>query len=157
MTEKPAPPPSRHAARHAAAARDFRALAVPFTRRGGHRREALLGVNSAGEWALYDIPATGRVKTGKVVQALADERDRVLQALALQADYTATQDAYQAGRREDDPLPRFSRRSLSRIAEQAERAVALSLAQALAEKDSDLIDRLLALSGEQLTDAAKAA
>jgi hypothetical protein len=153
MTETLTPPTSRRAARRVPA-RDFRALAVAYTARGGRRREAVIGVDGAGEWVLYDIAACGHAKTGKVVEALAGENERVRQAIALQADYADTQAAYQAGRREDDPLPKFTRRSLSRIAEQAERAVALALAQAAAENETQLTEQLLALAGDAPTSNA---
>jgi hypothetical protein len=153
MTEKLTTPPARRPARRAPV-RDFRALAVPYTAGRGRRREAVLGVDSAGEWAVYDIVARGHAKTGKVVQALEDERDRVRQAIALQADYTDTQAAYYAGRREEDPLPKFTRLPLSRIAEHAERAVQLALTQAAADDRIQLTEQLLALANESPTSAA---
>ncbi len=140
MTETLTTPSARRPARRAPV-RDFRALAIAYTARGGRRREVVIGVDSAGEWVLYDILANGRAKTGRVVQALAGEDERVRQAIAWQADYAATQAAYQAGRREEDPLPKFTRQSLSRIAEHAERAVALALAQAAAENETPLTEQ----------------
>ncbi|HEY3944424.1 MAG TPA: hypothetical protein VGL78_04285 [Solirubrobacteraceae bacterium] len=154
MTETLIPPPAPRADRGATG----RALAVTYTARRGRRRKVVIGVDSAGEWAVYDIQAAGRVKTGKVVQALPDESDGVRQALALQADYADVQAAYQDGHREENPLPRFTRLAIGRIAEAADRAVALALTQAAAEKQTQLTDQLLALAGEPpVPNAANAA
>lgn len=147
MTDTLTSPSARHSARRASAP-DFRALVVAYTARSGRRRKAVLGVDSTGEWALYDVPAAGRVRTGKVVQALPDQSDGVRQAIALQADYADTQAAYRDGRREYDPLPKFTRRAVSRIVEHAERAVALALAQATAANEMQLTEQLLVLAGE---------
>lgn len=154
MTETNRPLPTSRASRDT----HRRALAVTYTARRGRRHTVLIGVDSAGEWAVYDIPTAGRAKTGKVVQVFPDHRDGIRQAIALQADYAAMQDAYQAGRREYNPLAKFTRQAVTRITEHADRAVNLALTQASAEKDTELVDRLLALTGEQpASDAAKAA
>jgi hypothetical protein len=137
----------------AAARRNSLGLAISYRARSRRNREVLIAVDDLGEWAVYDTPAGGTGKTGRLVDRLAGHDERLLQALALQAEYAADQQAYSAGRREEhltpDPLPSARRVAMTQIRRDAERALRLACALAVTAEDRQLLDQWLpALTGE---------
>lgn len=137
------------------------ALAIAYRAASGRRREAVIGVDRAGRWFVYDIPVRGLGRTGRVVEQLCGQDERLRQAIAVLSDYAACQQAYAAGERDahlcPDPLPSPQRIALSQIRECTGRALRVAFTQANSAEDHDLLEQLHALTGSAAGAAAPAA
>ncbi len=113
-------------------------LVIPYTARGGQQREAVIAVDAAGVWFVYDLsPATRAAKAGLVIERLDGAGEELHEAVALAAEFVAGQVAYAHGDRLDSPLPKSAQERLSKIRRDAQRAAraAASDAKTLLEPD----------------------
>jgi hypothetical protein len=101
----------------------LRALAIPYTARGGQQREALITVNATGVWFVYDLSTAMRAAgVGLLVQRLDGTEEELHEAVAVAAEFVANQVAYARGDRLDSPLPKTTQERLSKIRRDAQRA-----------------------------------
>jgi hypothetical protein len=113
-------------------------LAIPYTARWAQRREALIAVNAAGVWFVYDLSTAMRAAgVGLVVQRLDGAGEELHETVAVAAEFVADQLAYARGDRLDKPLPKAAQERLSKIRRDAQRAanVAESDPKTLKEPD----------------------
>jgi len=113
-------------------------LAIPYTARGGQQREAVIAVDAAGVWFVYDLSsATRAANAGLVVERLDGAGEELHEAVALAAEFVASQVAYARGDRLDSPLPKSAQERLPKIRRDAQRAAraAASDAKTLLEPD----------------------
>ena len=76
--------------------------AASYRARDGSRHDVQVLTTPAGRGRILDVGETDVVH----VETLTGFDDRLSQATALAEDYAAEEDAYHAGDRLDDPLPR---------------------------------------------------
>lgn len=79
-----------------------RAVAA-YRSRDGRTHDVVVLKTPADRWRVLDICDSAVIH----VETLMGDDDRLSQATALADDYAAQQDAYHAGDRLDDPLPRL--------------------------------------------------
>src|SRR3954447_6648826 len=76
--------------------------AASYRARDGSRHDVQVLTTTAGRWQILDVGDKDVVH----VETLTGFDDRFSQATAIAEDYAAEQDAYHAGVRLEDPLPR---------------------------------------------------
>ena len=102
-------------------------LTIPYTARGGQQREAVIAVDAAGVWFVYDLSvATRAANAGLVVERLDGAGEELHEAVALAAEFVADQVAYARGEQLDSPLPKSAQERLSKIRRDAQRAATVA-------------------------------
>jgi hypothetical protein len=126
-------------------------LAIGYTTRG-RPREALITIDDAGVWCVYDVPSErSKVKTGRLVARLDAAGEKLPQAIYLAAEYVACHVAFAAGLRPEpvypDPRRRIARVPLKSIRRDASRAMAVALAGEMREAP-EWFQQIVALADE---------
>lgn len=104
-------------------------LAIPYTAHGGQRRETLIAVDKAGVWSIYDLStATRAARAGFLVQRLDGAEEELDEAVALAAEFVASQLSYARGERPDSPVGKSPLERLPKIRRDARRAAAAAAA-----------------------------
>lgn len=98
-------------------------LAIPYTACGGQRREALIALDTAGVWFVYDLSAATRAaKVGLLVERLEGADEELREAVAVAVEFVSDQLAYARGERLESPLGKAPRERLSKVRRDARRA-----------------------------------
>jgi len=125
-------------------------LRITYASRGGEQRDALIALDAAGVWFVYDVPAApGAAQTGFLVERLDGAGEELREAAALAADYVACQLAYARGERREhtveDPLPgaREHAQRLSKIRRDAQRAAIAAASDPTSPLEPDWLQRLV--------------
>ncbi len=125
-------------------------LAIPYTALGGQERQAVVAVDAAGVWFVYDIPAAPRAaKTGFLVDRLDGAGEELHEAVALAAEYVACQLAYARGYRlehtVENPLPKSGQHEehLSKIRRDAQRAARAAASDAKTRLQPDWFQQVV--------------
>jgi hypothetical protein len=127
------------------------AVSLAYETRAGECRRAVLTVDEAEAWSVYDVSGVaGAERFGVLVERLDGANEKLLEALAVQADYVSCQREFTAGEREArHELPHASRVAIPRLRAEARQAAALAVIEADRRDDAAFHSQIGALLGEQ--------
>ena len=127
------------------------AVSLAYETRAGECRRAVLTVDEAEAWSVYDVcGVAGAEPFGVLVERLDGANEKLLEALAVQADYVSCQREFTNGGREHrHELPHASQVATRRLRADARQAVALAVIEADRRDDAAFHARIGALLGER--------
>ncbi len=119
-------------------------LAIPYTACGGQQREALIALDTAGVWFVYDLSAATRAaKVGLLVERLDGAEEELQEAVALAVEFVSDQLAYARGERVESPLGKAARERLSKIRRDGRRAAGAAASDTKTLLEPDWFQRLV--------------
>jgi hypothetical protein len=127
------------------------AVSVAYETRAGECRRAVLTVDKAEAWSVYDVCGlAGAERFGVLVERLDGANEKLLEALAVQADYVSCQREFTNGEREHrHELPHARRVATRRLRADARHAAALAVIEADRRDDPAFHAQISALLGER--------
>jgi hypothetical protein len=125
------------------------AVSLAYETRGGECRRAVLTVDEAEAWSVYDVcGVAGAEPFGVLVERLDGANEKLLEALAVQADYVSCQREFTNGEREErHELPHARRVATPRLRADARQVAALAVIEADRRDDPDFHAQISALLG----------